>query len=100
MLERLTGGSYVSALHRVRSSTRRDRLSMPLFLDPGFDAVLEPVPIGAGVAAPNVARARDRWDGLDLTAVQGTYGDYLVGKVAKVFPELRRAYLGQGGARG
>jgi hypothetical protein len=30
-----------------------------------------------------------RWDGQDLRAFTGTYGDYLVAKVAKVFPQLR-----------
>ncbi len=30
----------------------------------------------------------DRWDGTDVTAWEGTYGDYLTAKVSKVFPEL------------
>ena len=34
MLERLTAGRYVSALHRVRNVSTQDRISMPLFLDP------------------------------------------------------------------
>jgi hypothetical protein len=59
---------------------------MPFFFDPAFDAVLQPIP---GVKRRMIADARgDRWDGLDLTAVEGTYGDYLLGKVAKVFPDL------------
>jgi hypothetical protein len=67
---------------------------MPLFLDPGFDAVLEPVQLPRdGAPTPNVLRARDRWDGLDLTTLQGTYGDYLVAKVSKVFPALKKAHL-------
>jgi isopenicillin N synthase-like dioxygenase len=94
MLERLTAGRYVSALHRARNATREDRLSMPLFLDPGFDALLEPLQLPEDSApTPNVVRARDRWDGLDLTCIHGTYGDYLVSKVAKVFPALRKAHL-------
>jgi isopenicillin N synthase-like dioxygenase len=89
MLERLTAGRYVSALHRVRNLTSQNRISMPLFLDPSFDAVLEPIflsserPRGTGV----------RWDGADLATVSGTYGDYLLGKVAKVFPDLGREHL-------
>ena len=31
---------------------------------------------------------RSRWDGQDLSAFTGTYGDYLLGKVDKVFPQL------------
>ena len=34
------------------------------------------------------ATPADRWDGADLSAFTGTYGDYLMSKVAKVFPEL------------
>src|SRR5262245_37532401 len=42
-LEHLTNGRYVSALHRVRNHSMRDRLSMPFFFDPAFDAVLAPI---------------------------------------------------------
>lgn len=100
MLERLTSGRYVSALHRARNRSGQERVSMPLFLDPGFDAVLEPLQLPADSAAtPNLLRARDRWDGLDLTSVQGTYGEYLVAKVAKVFPALRQQHLPGTGKR-
>jgi hypothetical protein len=34
-----------------------------------------------------------RWDGQNLHAFSGTYGDYLLGKVSKVFPQLRREVL-------
>jgi hypothetical protein len=37
---------------------------------------------------------RRRWDGRDLRAFTGTYGDYLLGKVGRVFPQLRRDALG------
>lgn len=96
MLERLTAGRYVSALHRARNISNHDRLSMPLFLDPGFDAVLKPLNLPADDSAPNASRARARWDGLDLTNLQGTYGDYLIAKVSKVFPQLKGALQGRG----
>ena len=59
---------------------------------PAFDAGLQPI---ANVA-PRTARANlvERWDGADLRDVRGTYGDYLIGKVAKVFPNLGRTHLG------
>jgi len=44
MLERLTVGRYTSALHRVINRSRQSRISMPFFFDPGFDAVLQPIP--------------------------------------------------------
>jgi isopenicillin N synthase-like dioxygenase len=94
MLERLTAGRYVSALHRVRNVAPQDRISMPLFLDPSFDAVLEPI----NVLTPDptaVGRRLHgrRWDGTDLATVSGTYGDYLLNKVSKVFPQLRARVL-------
>jgi len=91
MLERLTAGRYVSALHRVRNITSQERLSMPLFLDPGFDAVLEPITPASDRNASSVGIPMKRWDGTDLATLSGTYGDYLLGKVAKVFPELIRS---------
>lgn len=93
MLERLTAGRYVSALHRVRNVTSRSRISMPLFLDPSFDAVLEPIFATSAHPAGSPGPAAQRWDGADLAAVSGTYGDYLLGKVAKVFPSLGREHL-------
>ncbi len=94
MLERLTNGRYVSALHRVRNVSTRDRISMPLFLDPGFDAVLEPIKIlTPDPTAGNRRRNRRRWDGADLATVSGNYGDYLLAKVSKVFPQLRAEVL-------
>jgi len=91
MLERLTSGRYVSALHRVINSSGRARISMPFFFDPAFDAVLQPI---ANVG-PRTARADliERWDGIDLREVCGTYGEYLIGKVSKVFPNLGRDHL-------
>jgi isopenicillin N synthase-like dioxygenase len=46
---------------------------------------------------PDLAATGDdggrRWDGQDLRAFTGTYGDYLLGKVSKVFPQLRSDVL-------
>jgi isopenicillin N synthase-like dioxygenase len=90
MLDRMTGAWYRSTPHRVRNLSGHGRLSFPFFLDPGFAAEVPPLPARA-------ATARDgsrRWDGQDLRAFTGTYGDYLIGKVSKVFPQLSHDALG------
>ncbi len=86
MLDRMTGGRYRSTPHRVvPTSGDRDRLSFPFFLDPSWDAEVRPLPLD-GEAPPDDAATR--WDGTSLRHLDGTYGDYLTAKVAKVFPAL------------
>ena len=88
MLDRMTGGLYRSTPHRVRLNTSgRDRLSFPLFFDPDFDVRIEPI---RTVATDD---HRTRWDGASVHTFEGTYGDYVLSKVGKVFPELRREVL-------
>ena len=86
MLERLTAGRYRSTPHRVRNLGSGDRLSFPFFLDPGWDAEVVPLPLDVtGPAGPPPAR----WDGADVvTGPGGTYGEYLLSKVSRVFPAL------------
>ena len=86
MLDRLTGGRYRSTPHRVRNHTEGDRLSFPFFLDPGWDAVVEPIDLDDGWLVPDDSWRR--WDRANLRAVSGTYGDWLTAKVTKVFPSL------------
>lgn len=89
MLDRLTGGYYHSTPHRVRNLSTRGRLSFPFFFDPGFDAEIVRLP-----QSREIAEDRDaRWDRESVHAFEGTYGDYLLGKVSKVFPELSRRAL-------
>jgi isopenicillin N synthase-like dioxygenase len=89
MLDRMTGGLYKSTPHRVAvNRSGRDRLSFPLFFDPNFDARVQRLP---GVEASDDSATR--WDQANVHAFHGTYGDYLLAKVAKVFPQLRREVL-------
>jgi isopenicillin N synthase-like dioxygenase len=86
MLDRLTGGRYRSTPHRARNHAGHDRYSLPFFLDPGWDAVVEPLEFDDGWTAS--AHTHARWDRANLSEVHGTYGDWLGAKVRKVFPDL------------
>lgn len=81
MLDRLTGGRYRSTAHRARNAGASDRLAFPFFFDPSWDATVPVLPLAAAPPAP-------RWDGADLAAWTGTYGEYLTAKVSRVFPAL------------
>ncbi len=89
MLDRMTGGLYRSTPHRVKNVSGRNRYSYPLFFDPGFDTEVKALPL------TQVKRddRDERWDKASVHAFQGTYGDYVLGKVSKVFPELKQDVL-------
>ncbi len=89
MLDRMTGGLYRSTPHRVRNESRRGRLSFPFFFDPNFDAEVHPIHPQCQVDD----NQHERWDQSSVHEWTGTYGDYLLKKVGKVFPELRRKSL-------
>jgi isopenicillin N synthase-like dioxygenase len=89
MLDRMTGGLYRSTPHRVRSPQAHGRLSFPFFFDPNFAARIQPIEPRRGVEDD-----RDqRWDKVSVHTFRGTYGEYLLDKVSKVFPELGRESL-------
>ena len=94
MLDRLTGGWFQSTPHRVRNTSGGERLSFPLFFDPDFAARIEPLPAHAAIDARLIEADRaQRWDGASVHDFAGTYGDYLLGKVSRVFPQLRGRVL-------
>lgn len=87
MLDRMTRGVYRSTPHRVRNPAPRDRLSFPFFFDPNFFAPVRPIDLPSGEIAPDDRASR--WDKTSVHVFSGTYGDYLLGKVGKVFPDLK-----------
>jgi isopenicillin N synthase-like dioxygenase len=91
MLDRMTHGLYRSTPHRVRNPQPRSRLSFPFFFDPAFDAPVHPIPLPPELVRPD--DADERWDKASVRMFQGTYGDYLLGKVGKVFPGLKEEVL-------
>jgi isopenicillin N synthase-like dioxygenase len=92
MLERMTGGLYRSTPHRVRNTGREGRVSFAFFFDPSWDAEVRPLPLGR---PPAPVPAVPRWDSANVHELAGTYGEYLLAKVAKVFPDLGARVLDQ-----
>lgn len=88
MLDRLTAGRYRSTPHRVRNLARADRYSLPFFLDPSWDAVIRPIELDDDGEWVVPFDAGQRWDRADLRSVDGVYGEWLLGKVRNVFPDL------------
>jgi isopenicillin N synthase-like dioxygenase len=88
MLDRLTRGFYRSTPHRVQNLSGRSRFSFPFFFDPGFDSRVEAIDFSRS-SLPDDDKD-ERWDQASVHDFEGTYGDYVLGKVSKVFPELRR----------
>ncbi len=89
MLDRMTGGLYRSTPHRVLNTSGKNRLSYPFFFDPNFDIRVQKI--------ENLEPAHDdresRWDKASVHDFEGTYGDYILRKVEKVFPGLRDEVL-------
>eukprot|EP01040_Poterioochromonas_malhamensis_P000877 gene877-930_t len=99
-LEHNTQGLYRATPHRVlqRVNAVDGRISMPYFFDPSFDSEMRSmVPyFKSDVQLPTTAteqRVAARWDKLDPTLFHGTYGNYLLKKVSKAFPDLFQQQL-------
>jgi isopenicillin N synthase-like dioxygenase len=90
MLDLLTRGIYRSTPHRVLNTSQRNRLSFPFFFDPNFDAQISPIE-GLEHRAPD--DSHEGWDHASVHQFSRTYGEYLLAKVSKVFPELRKEVL-------
>ena len=92
MLDRMTRGRYRSTPHRVLSPTERSRLSFPFFFDPNWTAEVRP--IDAVIEAPDPDGDQNvRWDHESVHDFRGSCGDYVLTKVARVFPDLHRDAL-------
>lgn len=83
MLELITNGLYTSTPHRVKNVSGKSRYSFPLFFDPNMQVQVFKIP-----DIPSTFKQQKRWDGADISQYTGTYGAYLLQKIAKVFPDL------------
>ncbi|MCB9233362.1 MAG: isopenicillin N synthase family oxygenase [Bacteroidia bacterium] len=86
MLDRMTSGLYRSTPHRVKNRSSQGRFSFPFFFDPNFEAEIHPVDLSFTFLPPD--DKSERWDGQSVHEFQGTYGDYILQKVGRVFPQL------------
>ncbi len=105
MAELWTDGVFRATPHRVRNTSDRDRISLPFFFDPSWDAIVRPLLTnsqeGAGGAAvePQTATESVARTPSDAQAAVDAYragqkgqsiqyGPYILSKVLKVFPQL------------
>lgn len=86
MLDYLTNGYYVSTPHRVLNNSGKERYSFPYFFDPNFDAKINKIELEKDMQKPK--QNVQRWDNENLHFFEGAYGDYILKKVGKVFPDL------------
>ncbi|MCB0633016.1 MAG: 2-oxoglutarate and iron-dependent oxygenase domain-containing protein [Saprospiraceae bacterium] len=88
MLDRMTKGYYRSTPHRVLNTSGKGRFSFPFFFDPNFSTRIAAIDLSQIESV--VDDQQDRWDGASVHEFEGTYGDYILNKVSKVFPQLRK----------
>lgn len=102
-LQHNTGGLLRATPHRVkqRVGATGSRYSFPFFYDPSFDAQMQAVSAHLSEEDKALAATRleqqlqggeERWDAQDPRLFEGTYGQYLLKKVAKVFPLLAKEH--------
>ena len=92
-----TGGLLIATAHRVkqRKDTNKSRYSYPFFYDPSFNTMMSSFEHLLSASdqqkiLQNKQINLNRWDLKDPLQYQGTYGNYLIKKVAKVFPQLAK----------
>lgn len=90
MLEKMTKGLYRSTPHRVKNPAKINRMSFPFFFDPNFDSEVRPIPLDPELEEllKTLNVNEKRWDDNNVHTFEGTYGNYVLGKVSKVFPQL------------
>jgi isopenicillin N synthase-like dioxygenase len=86
--------------HRKPGASTQQRISFPYFFDPDMSTIMSQIKFSdsnMNLASVSNAqqRLKERWDGQDLTLFKGSYKDYLLNKISKVFPELYENVVGK-----
>ena len=87
----MTRGLYRSTPHRVLNTTQKSRYSIPYFYDAGWNSPIRELDIKVDEEEIELLKknnAYERWDKVDLHTISGNYGDYLMGKLSKIIPQL------------
>ncbi|CAB9513633.1 Probable iron/ascorbate oxidoreductase DDB_G0283291 [Seminavis robusta] len=91
VLDRLTGGKFISPFHRARNlSSTEQRLSLPFFYDPSWTAKMTALPL-PDTQNDTQQRVQERWAKTKIRCqFDGSveYSEFLAKKVANVFPDL------------
>jgi len=83
MLQTATNGLYVSTLHRVQNKyTGKNRFSCPFFLDPVWDAEIQPLPTCYTQLRENETK---RIKSERSSSYTGNYGEYATAKFSASF---------------
>ncbi|KAN0036027.1 hypothetical protein ACTA71_005327 [Dictyostelium dimigraforme] len=86
MFDKMTGGYYLSNLHRVKyNKSGRDRFSIPFFLDPSLNSIPQLIPNYDQLS--QFADKPERWDKQNIHEFDGSYKEYFLKKIGRVFPD-------------
>ena len=75
---------------RAQPLVEKCGLGLPFFFDPNFNVEVKPIELKDVLVNDDKS---DRCDKASIHEFDGTYGEYLLNKVSKVFPEPRQKVL-------
>jgi isopenicillin N synthase-like dioxygenase len=87
VLDRLTAGHFKSRPHRVVNNSKADRISIPYFFDPSWNAPMKPLPLEHLPPAVDPDQEA-RWSKTSIVKLEGEYSAFLAKKVFKIFSDV------------
>ncbi|KAI8805137.1 2OG-Fe(II) oxygenase [Cladochytrium replicatum] len=91
VLDRMTGGRFISPRHRVLNLTGSTWLSIPFVFDPSWDAIMGPLPLDnlPELSEDDKTAAMARWDTTSIVSLEEPYSAFLAKKVSEGFHQDR-----------